>query len=66
MKVGDLVRWEDPGKTAVGIVKSVPHSVMSIDERVEVSWVVDQGIQISFPRIYEIRLATPRKVSESR
>ncbi len=66
MKVGDLVKWDDPGKDAVGIVsfKSPPN--FNATTRVEVTWFSDGGVRISHPKLMEIKLVEPRKVNESR
>jgi len=65
--VGDLVKWTDPGKDAVGIVLAVPTSQQwNRDDRVEVSWCSAKGATVSYPRIFQIELVEPRKIDEGR
>ena len=72
MRVGDLVKWDDPGKDAIGIVICVPEIPYSIAHsafntmRIEVSWFSGSKMRISRPKLMEIKLVEPRKFNESR
>ena len=61
MRKGDLVKWQDPGKTEVGIVLERP-STWNLTTRVGVSWFNGEEVRISYPKLMEIKLAEPRKV----
>ena len=67
MIVGDLVKWTDPGKDAVGIVLAPPADRnWHRDARVEVSWCSAKGVTVSYPRLFQIELVEPRKIDEGR
>ena len=67
MRVGDLVKWSDPGKSDIGIVIRVPAArYLPRDERIDVSWFGRLGGQVTHPLLYKIELVEPRKVDESR
>jgi len=62
MRKGDLVKWQDPGKAAVGVVLETP-ATYNLTTRVGVSWFSDGEVRISYPKLMEIKLAEPRKVN---
>jgi hypothetical protein len=68
MRIGDLVKWSDPGKDAVGIVIEIPEpsEYANGETRIPVSFFSDMGHRIVWPRLREIELIEPRKIDESR
>ena len=68
MKIGELVKWDDPGKGEVGIVIEIPEfsEYANGETRLPVSLFSDNGVRVSYPRRREIRLVEPRKINESR
>ena len=65
MRVGELVKWDDPGKNEVGIVMYIPDTFTTAT-RVQGSWFSSDRVRVSYPALREIKLVEPRKVNESR
>ena len=69
MRVGELVKWDDPGKNEVGVVMDTHPDWANTwrdTGRIQVLWSSDSGVRISYPNITAIKLAEPRKVNDSR
>jgi hypothetical protein len=64
MRKGDLVKWDDPGKDAIGVVLANPDGSLAFSEtRIPVSWFSDAGVRVSHPLVRDIKLVEPRKVN---